>query len=71
MREPTARQIQVVNFIRSYRDQHGFPPTISEIATFLGIARTTVFAHLAACEKKGLIEVGRGKARALKVVEDA
>ena len=71
MREPTAKQMQVVNFIRSYRDQHEYPPTITEISDFLGIARTTVFSHLAACEKKGLIEVEHGKVRTLRVVKSA
>lgn len=71
MREPTDKQMQVVNFIRSYRDQHGYPPSLTDIGTFLGLSKSTVFAHLAACERKGLIEIDRGKQRALRVVESA
>lgn len=71
MKTATARQLQVVNFIRSYRDQQGYPPTMREIGDYLGIKPHTVFAHLAACERKGLIEIDRGRQRALRVVEDA
>lgn len=71
MREATKKQLELVNFVRSFRDQHGYPPTLTEIGQYLGIGKSTVFAHLAACERKGLIEVDRGKQRALRVVESA
>lgn len=71
MREATRKQLEVVNFIRSFISQHGYPPTMTEIGDYLGITKSTVFSHLAACERKGLIEVDRGRQRALRVIKSA
>lgn len=60
----TARQHQVLEFIASYRDNHGYPPSQREIAAHLRISGTLpVGKHLDALEKKGYLRrdaVSRG-----------
>jgi repressor LexA len=60
----TARQQQVLEFISSYLDNSGYPPSQREIARHLGVSGTLpVGKHLAALERKGhlrLNHVNRG-----------
>jgi repressor LexA len=60
----TPRQRQVLLFITSHVDNHGYPPTLREIATHLGVSGTLpVTKHLEALERKGYIKrdnVSRG-----------
>lgn len=71
MKEISKRQRQVLNFVRSYINQRGYPPAMSEIADFLGIYVSSVFAHLGALEKKGYIERVPGKPRTITIKETA
>lgn len=68
MREATQKQLQILNVVRTLIDQRGYPPSIQEIGDYVGLAKSTVFKHLAALERKGLIKVDHGKARAFQVV---
>lgn len=60
----TARQRQVLEFIASYQDNNGYPPSQREIAAHLQISGTLpVGKHLTALEKKGYLKrdaVNRG-----------
>lgn len=60
----THRQKQVLEYLVSYRDNHGYPPSQREIATHLRISGThPVGKHLDALEKKGYLKrdtVSRG-----------
>lgn len=62
--ELTQRQQQVLQFITSYTDSNGFPPSQREIAGHLQVSGTLpVMKHLAALERKGYIKrehVNRG-----------
>lgn len=62
--ELTARQKQVLQFITSYTDDNGFPPSQREIARHLNVSGTLpVMKHLGALERKGYIKresVNRG-----------
>ena len=54
MEQLTPRQQQVLDYIESHIGQHGYPPTLREIAAHLGISGTLgVMKHLQALEKKG------------------
>lgn len=56
MSKLTSRQQQVYHFIIHYLDQHGYAPTLQEIASHLEIrGNLGVLRHLAALEKKGFI----------------
>lgn len=52
----TARQEQVLQFVTSYIDNSGYPPSQREIADYLGITNPGVMKHLDALEKKGFLK---------------
>ena len=56
MREMTARQRQVLEFIRGFTDRHGVPPAVREIAERFGFTARAAFDHLKALERKGMLE---------------
>jgi repressor LexA len=54
---PTARQQQVLDFIQSHVENNGYPPTLREICTHLGVSGTlSAIRHLDALEKKGYLK---------------
>ena len=65
------RQKQILDFINQNIHEFGCAPTLTEIASFLGLSSlATVHEHLAVLEKKGLIRRYRGAVRGIEVVED-
>ena len=51
------RQRQIVEFLSQYIQQHGYSPTLQEIATALGVTSlATVHEHLEALIRKGIIK---------------
>lgn len=61
MSQPTARQQQALDFVQSYSDNNGYPPTIREICAHLGVSGTlSAIRHLDALEKKGYIKRDSG-----------
>jgi repressor LexA len=64
----TARQRQILDWIRSFIDTRGMPPTRAEIATGLGFSTpSSAEDHLQALAKKGALEVIPGAARGLRL----
>ena len=56
MKELTAKQAQVLQFIEKYQLQNGKSPTIREIKEFLHVASdNSVLKHLTALQKKGYL----------------
>lgn len=69
-RTVTPRQLEVLKMIRNFRHQHGYSPTMQEIGDHLGLTKVTVFEHVGALEKKGLLSRGaKHSARSLTVSE--
>lgn len=68
-RRLTPRQLQILNFIRDARRKHGYSPTMQEIADELGVSKVTVFEHVSALVKKGLLRRLPHKARSLEPTE--
>ena len=69
-REITARQTQILDFIRSEIHRRGFPPSVREIGEAVGLSSSsTVHSHLAALEAKGSIRRDPSKPRALEVLD--
>jgi repressor LexA len=65
----TARQQQVLEFIRQSVRTTGYPPTVREICAKLRLsAPSTVHAHLANLERLGYIRRDPSKPRALELV---
>ena len=56
MKELSPRQREVLAFIEKYLDEHGFPPSVGEIAHSSGIAPATAAGHVGALRRKGLLD---------------
>lgn len=63
----TARQREVLSFIRHFAEEVGYPPTIREIARHFAVSIRAVQDHLAALEGKGYLKRSRLKARGLEI----
>ena len=69
-RELTARQREILDFIRADIHRRGFPPSVREIGEAVGLSSSsTVHSHLAALEAKGLLRRDPSKPRALEVLD--
>ena len=55
MKELTARQREVLAFIRTFTERHGAPPTVREIGDKFGFTARAAFDHLRALERKGVL----------------
>jgi repressor LexA len=68
MQTVTPRQLEILRYIRRFRDRHGYSPTMQEIGDHLGLTKVTVFEHVGALERKGLLLRGaKYSARSLQV----
>ena len=64
----TARQQQILDWIRGHLETNGMPPTRAEIAAGLGFSTaSSAEDHLQALAKKGVIEITPGAARGLRL----
>ena len=64
---PTPKQLKILIAIRDFRVRNGYSPTMQELADQLGVSKVTIFEHVEALEKKGLLLRARNKARSLEV----
>lgn len=53
--EPTKRDLQVLQLVRSHYRRHGCAPTRAEIGAALSISRPTAEGHLQALAQSGLL----------------
>ncbi len=68
--ELSPRQREILEYVNSHVDAHGYPPTVREIGQAVGLTSpSTVHAHLARLESSGLIRRDKTKPRALEVIE--
>ena len=63
----TPRQLEILTCIRDARRTLGYSPTLQEIADELDISKITVFEHVEALIKKGMLTRRSNKARSLEV----
>ncbi len=62
-----SRRDNIVEFVRRYAEEHGFPPSIREIGCAVGLRSTkAVKYHLDILVKQGILERTTRKARSLK-----
>ncbi len=68
MQTVTPRQLEILRYIRDFRDRCGYSPTMQEIGDHLSLTKVTVFEHVGALKRKGLLLQGRKhSARSLQV----
>lgn len=52
----TARQLEVLGYIRWFIKEHGYQPSYAQIAIYLGVSsKATVAKHIAVLERRGLL----------------
>jgi repressor LexA len=67
----TKRQQEIFDFVKRYRTEHGYPPTVRDIGKAIGLtSSSTVHAHLANLEKLGVLRRDPTKPRAIEVLVD-
>ena len=70
MAERKDKQLEIYEFLKSYTESKGYPPSVREICEAVSLRSTsTVHGHLKRLEKKGLIKRDPSKPRALEIAE--
>jgi SOS-response transcriptional repressor LexA len=65
----TKKQELVLNYIKEYTAEHGFPPAVREIAKGVGLnSPSSVHSHIKRLERDGFIKKTNSKFRTLEVV---
>jgi len=67
----TSRQREILNYMMTFTREIGYPPTVREICKATGLkSPRSVSQHLQALERKGYIQRGRDKSRAIRFLHD-
>lgn len=65
-----SKQLEILRYIYDTVKDHGFPPTVREICSAVGLSSTsTVHGHLERLERKGLLFKDATKPRALEITQ--
>ena len=65
----TKKQTEVLNFIKKYIAEHGYPPAVREIGASLGLSSpATVQAHLNKLKEAGVIKNSSNKFRTIELL---
>ena len=68
MAKLTAKQQQIYDYILSFTNQHGYPPSVREIGAAVGLkSPSTVHFHMKGLEEAGVIVKAEGKTRAISL----
>jgi len=71
MREPTARQLEVLRYVAA-RAAQDYPPTLRELCTEIGTSCTNgARDHLRALRRKGLLRINAKRSRGITVTAAA
>lgn len=72
MSKLTAKQQQIYDYILAFTQEHGYPPSVREIAQAVELkSPSTVHFHLKGLREAGLITQAEGKTRAISVTDGA
>ncbi len=64
---PTDRQFAILEVIRSFTLEHGYPPSVREIGELVGLSSSsTIHAHLKTLERRGYLSRDPSKPRAMR-----
>ncbi len=68
----TDKQKQILDFIQQQIDTQGYPPTVREIGSAVGLnSPSTVHGYLSRLEKSGQITISRGSSRGIRLTNPA
>jgi len=60
---------EIMDYLRRFIDQNGYPPSLREIAKGMSISSTSiVWYHLRQLEESGAIERTQGRSRAIRLI---
>ncbi len=68
-RAPTRRELDALSAIAAYLGEHGYPPTVRELAGLLVLSFQRAQQLLDACERVGLIEITRHVKRGIRITD--
>ena len=72
MNDLSAKQQQILEYMKAEVREKGYPPSVREICAAVGLKSTsTVHGHLARLEKKGYIRRDPTKPRAIEILDEA
>ncbi len=66
----TPKQLRIVEFVRDYNRDHGYSPTLQEIAAEFGVTKVTIYEHLKALERKGAVVRSYHKSRSVELAPE-
>ncbi|AGX43223.1 transcriptional repressor LexA [Clostridium saccharobutylicum] len=70
MADEKDKQSEIYEFLKTYTESKGYPPSVREICEAVSLRSTsTVHGHLKRLERKGLIKRDPSKPRALEIAE--
>ena len=68
MAKLTRKQQEIYDFILSFTNEHGYPPSVREIGAAVGLkSPSTVHFHMKGLEEAGVIVKAEGKTRAISL----
>ncbi len=68
MKPLTAKQQQIFDYIVSFTEEHGYPPSVREIGSHVGLrSPSTVHFHLKGLREAGYITQAEGKTRTISI----
>ena len=68
MKGISAKQQQILDFVGSYTDENGYPPTVREIAAAVGLrSPSTVHSHIKKLIEQGYLDKAGRKTRTVSV----
>ena len=71
MAKLTPKQQQIYDFILAFTHEHGYPPSVREIAEAVGLkSPATVHFHLKGLREAGVISQAEGKTRAISITDE-
>ncbi len=71
IKDLTPKQQEIYDFIVSFSDEHGYPPSVREIGQAVGLkSPSTVHFHIKGLENAGVITKAAGKTRAMTLTEE-
>jgi repressor LexA len=71
MEKLSNRQTEVYDFIKLYFDEHGFCPSLADIARGLNLHESTIAAYVKILKEKGVVTSDYRVARSLRVMAKA
>ncbi|MFQ5841614.1 MAG: transcriptional repressor LexA [Thermodesulfobacteriota bacterium] len=65
----TPRQREVLDFVKEFTLESGYPPSVREIGRHFGIYPRAAFDHLKALERKGYLRRRQAKSRGIEILD--